>query len=610
MKSAEEIVELWRLRRTACGPSFERMEAVKRLVNGDVVIPLWDLDRHAMSNTANLLSQGLDQMAMRVTSTMPRPFFPPLREGIEKEAKAARYRGFAIDRMWDANGMKRKLRRRARQLLGYGSAPVMLKPDWDLEQPRWYVRDRLDTFPCPRIDPDDLVPDDVIFCYVQPLRWLLANFGSIVLPDGMRNYGLHLGTAGPDAGFRILEYVDGYEIVLVAVGAEHQNNENSAQRLGAPFLELMRLPNRAEVPLVVMPERITIDAVTGQFDGMVGMYYTQARLTALNLLAVEKGIFADTYLVARPNENPEIVQLADGRKGQLGVVTGGQIDQLQLNPGYKTDTALAQLERQQRLEGGIPADFGGESGTNVRTGRRGEAILSAAIDFRVQEAQVLFEQSLLEEDRIAIAIDKAYWRSTTKSFFLPGRTAANMVTYTPGDLWVNDTHYVSYSATGTDINNLVIGLGQRLAVGTMSKESARQADPLIEDPDLEHDRVIAEAIEAATLTGLQQMAASPQSPFGPDDWQFLGQRIEVYGDTLYQAIERTQKRAQERQATEAPPGSPETQPGLSAPGTGQEQPQIQPTVPEERGSVGNLANLLSRLNRPAQLAQTIGTPTR
>ena len=41
---------------------------------------------------------------------------------------------------------------------------------------------------------------------------------------------------------------------------------------------------------------------------------------------------------------------------------------------------------------------------------------------------------------------------------------------------------------------------------------------------------------------------------------------------LAEAIEKVNKLAQERQATAAPVGSPETQPGLGAPGMGMEQP--------------------------------------
>lgn len=129
------------------------------------------------------------------------------------------------------------------------------------------------------------------------------------------------------------------------------------------------------MPLAVVANRITLDKPRGQFDGVMGMYYTRARLQALTEIAIERGIFPEEYLIARTGENPEILQVADGKAGQLGVVKGGDIQQLQLNPGYKTDTALDRLERQERLEGAIPAEFGGESASNIRTGRRGESVL-------------------------------------------------------------------------------------------------------------------------------------------------------------------------------------------------------------------------------------------
>jgi hypothetical protein len=42
--------------------------------------------------------------------------------------------------------------------------------------------------------------------------------------------------------------------------------------------------------------------------------------------------------------------------------------------------------------------------------------------------------------------------------------------------------------------------------------------------------------------------------------------------SLAEAIQAAQKRAQARQAAEAPQGSPETMPGLAMPGMGAEQP--------------------------------------
>jgi hypothetical protein len=314
------------------------------------------------------------------------------------------------------------------------------------------------------------------------------------------------------------------------------------------------------------------------------MYYTRARLQALTEIAIERGIFPDEYLVARPGENPEILQIADGKSGQLGVVKGGDIQTQQSNPGYKTDSALDRLERQERLEGAIPAEFGGESGTNIRTGRRGDSILAATVDFRVQEAQEIFSSSMIEEDKVAIAIEKNYWGNTAKSFFMPGM-GGGIKDYTPNKLWETDFHYVAYSAAGSDVNSLIVGLGQRLGTGLMSKESAREADPLISDPELEKDRLVAEGIEAALLSSIQTQAADPNGPYQPDDLAYIATQVQSNKMNLSQAIMAAQKRAQERQAAQVPAGSPEAQPGLSAPGMGMEAGVGGPAGPPQLGDL-------------------------
>ena len=79
MLSAEQIVELYNQRKKAAGPVREQMMRIRDLANGDIVLPLNELDRNARSSVANLFIQGLEQMSMRVASTMPSPFFPPIK---------------------------------------------------------------------------------------------------------------------------------------------------------------------------------------------------------------------------------------------------------------------------------------------------------------------------------------------------------------------------------------------------------------------------------------------------------------------------------------------------------------------------------------------------
>jgi hypothetical protein len=596
MRSVEEIVAMYRERYDAMGPVLQQMRQVRNLANGDIVVPLSELDKNARSSVANLLVQGLDQTSMRIASTMPSPYFPPMREGNDRSIKLARDRKRALLSIWDHNRMSQKMRRRARYLIGYSSSPVFIKPNFEKRVPEWHLRNPLDTFASPQNDLDNPVPENVIFAYTRTYGWLAANYGSQI--TGV----LRLSNPTYDTPVVILEYVCANEVVLIALGSDMKRDPNTGLTIpGSPAVELVRMPNRASVPLVVIPQRINLDQPRGQFDGVLGMYYTRARLQALTEIAIERGIFPDEYLVARPGENPEILQVADGKTGQLGVVKGGDIQQLQTNPGYKTDVALDRLERQERLEGAIPAEFGGESASNIRTGRRGENVLSATIDFRVQEAQEIFSSSIIEEDKIAIQLEKTYWGNNPKSFFIPG-LKGGITDYTPNKLWETDFHYVSYSASGSDVNSLIVGLGQRLGTGLMSKESAREADPLISDPELERDRIVAEAIESALLSSIQAQAADPNGPYQPDDLAYIAQQVQSNKMTLAEAIQAAQKRAQERQATPAPAGAPETMPGLAPPGMGAEQPSA-------GGGPGGLAALLGQLNQePSGAAAAPGTP--
>jgi hypothetical protein len=421
VQTVEQIVSLYNSRRESQGPVLKRMREIRDLANGDVVIPLSELDRNARTNVANLLVQGLDQTSMRIASTMPMPFFPPMKQGNADSQEMARLRKKIILSYWDQNKMGVKMRRRARHFLAYSSAPVILKPNFKNLQPTWSVRNPLDTYPAPAEDPDNFVPEDCIFTYTKPAQWLINNYGDKVIGK------LRMGKVRFDTKFTLLEYIDGEEIVVCAMGAENSASLTPIERAGIETVELERMPNRTGMPLTVIPQRISLDTPRGQYDGVLGMYFTRARLQALTEIAIERGIFPDEYLVARAGENPEIIQVADGKTGQLGVVKGGDIQQLQTNPGYKTDTALDRLERQERLEGAIPAEFGGESGSNIRTGRRGENVLSATVDFRVQEAQAVFEQALYEEDKIAIAIEKKLLGCTKE-----------IILHTRSSIWRND----------------------------------------------------------------------------------------------------------------------------------------------------------------------------
>ena len=261
-----------------------------------------------------------------------------------------------------------------------------------------------------------------------------------------------------------------------------------------------------------------------------------------------------------------------------------------MQPGYMTNPAIDRLERAQRLTAGIPQEFGGESTSNIRTGRRGDAVLSAVVDFTVQEAQKILARSLQEENRLALDMSKRYAGNRGRSFYVSTKNAKGRVNYVPNDNFESTDNVVSYSHPGADINNLVIGGGQRVGMGTMSKRSFMAIDPLVDDPEFEHDTVIGEQLEQALLASVQQQASQGVIP--PADLARIMDLVMHDKMELAGAVEKVQREAQERQAELVDAMAPEAQPGLAMPGMGaeaavavEEAPPAEPNLEELLGAL-------------------------
>jgi hypothetical protein len=412
-----------------------------------------------------------------------------------------------------------------------------------------------------------------------------------------------------DASVLLIEYIDDEYTHLVAAGyrtpdAYDVNIEMTGDVLKGITLE--QYPNMASMCPVVVPMRITLDTAAGQFDNMIGMYYQQAKLMALEVIAVEKGIFPDTYLVSRPGEVGRFLDGPhDGRTGLVNIIAGGDIRDIQSQPGYLTNPTIDRLERNQRVTAGIPAEFGGESSTGIRTGRRGEAVLSAVIDYPVAEAQETFAYSMEEENKIAIALAKAWDGSQARTIYVGTGNSNRPVTYIADETFETDEHVVSYPAMGSDLNSLIIGIGQRVGLGIMSKQTAATLDPYIDNPETEHDTIIAEGLEQALMAGLQQQAASGSLPplvlakimrLVADDRMELA---EALNKVTEDAIKEQESKAEQAQAAMSP--DEQMSPEMAASGAAVQAmagPQAMPAVAGPNPSQQNLMGLLSTLRRP------------
>jgi hypothetical protein len=584
VKTVEEIVAIYSARSQASDGTKARMRDLRDYYNGDVIVPLPELNSDEQSAVANLLAQGLDQTAMRIASTRPDIHCPPTDPSKKRSRDNANIRRKAIFGWWENSRMDLQLAKRARHLIGYSTTITQLRFNPKTGCPEWHLRDPLTAYPATLLGVDDMRPRDVIFAYERPLGYLRAMY-----PDVAAVFQSDSG-AGEDQPIEMIEYISDEEQVLIAMRGPVKTGVFSTSSYSDEniVVELERAPNILGECPVVCAERISLDDAQGQFDGILGMYQMQARLMALEVIAVQKGVFPDTWLIGRQGETPQIVNPADGLTGEVGVVRGGDLRDMQMQPGYMTNPAIDRLERAQRLTAGIPPEFGGESSTNIRTGRRGDAVLSAVVDFPVQESQRIMARSLQEENKLAVDISKAYAGRKGKSFYVTTKNAKGRVDYTPNDNFDSTDNVVSYSQAGADINNLVIGGGQRVGMGTMSKRSFMAIDPLVEDPEFEHDSVISEQLEQALLLSIQQQASEGVIP--PADLARIMDLVANDQMELAGAVDKVQKEAQERQATMVEATAPEAQPGLAIPGMGAEA--MAGAVAEEEVDLGQLLGAL------------------
>jgi hypothetical protein len=592
-EAATQILTLFRERQQERSGIFRRMSEIRDHYNGDVIVPLPELDELEKPAIPNLIAQGIDQFAMQVASVIPDVQYPSLRPGMKEHDNRAEARRDANKGWWDMNRMGTKIRRRARHLTAYDMSavsisPVSIDPNDKREIPHWRVRNPLSTYPAPLVDPDSFEPMDCIFVDRRPLGWLKENYPQ------QANI-LYRGTKSDHDLFEILEYVDSYETVWVAIGAEKPKTDGWSVDQGkghATHIVLDRIPNRIEMCPVVVAGRITLDRLAGQFDQMIGMYQREAKLDALNTIAVFRNVFPDEWVVSTANgTSPKIVQEADGKMGIRGIVNNGQLQTIHPTPGQEGFMLIDRLERNQRVAGKIPAEFGGESPSNVRTGRRGADVVSNTVDMSIQEYQEIFENSLEAENLRAVRTQKMHFGKKPSMFFFGMDGKIARPDYTPNDIFDVEISKVVYPMPGTDASSLTVAIGQKVGMGTMSTHTAMILDPTIENPIKELERIEIEGLRKSLMTSLEQQAVQGQLDANTMSRiikkRISGLNIEDAVSKVHEEMQQEQQEQQQQMAQQQQP-SPDMQPGMAA---GPENPPMampQQGAPDIRAALAGL----------------------
>lgn len=601
MIDPRDVVQLFETRRRAQGAHIARMLDVQRMYDGDIMVPLPELDENERPSVANLLMQGVNQLGMRAGGVLPDVTFAPTKDGDDAAMQHARDQRRAVLGWWDMNGKAKKEARRSRFLVAYGSGPTMIKPvgsgsyDAGRKMPRWHVLNPLATYPAPNDDKDCIEPRDIIVQRHITLGWLQQRY-PLQAARLYKGPSDRTGNHPADTKFDLLEYNDAEETVLVVVGQHPPHNSYQDFNDGSTSCELLeRAPNLAEMCLGVCPGQVTISRLMGNFDQIIGMFMAQAKMTAYENIAIQRSIFPQLWVVSHPNapQAARIIRVANGKQGIIGEIEGGTIMPVRPEASQMATQAIDRYEEAMRVQASIPSEWGGQAGVNIRTAKRGDQVMSSATDPTLAELQTILAEATEAEIVRAIAVEKGWYGRRQISFYQSRSGKAMGDTFMPNKLFDTDYAWVKFSMPGIDAQGIPIELGQRTQTGAMSMDTSRRMDPMIEDPEHEKAMVELEGLRSAAIKGLE--AGIQNGTIDAHEIALIARLRRSGKGEIEDAITDAHEQLQKEQAAlqGAAPGSPPTQPGLA--------PAPSPGAPPQQGQgPPPLDQLLGALRGPTQ----------
>lgn len=594
--SFDDASEVLTLRQAEDSLIKRSMIAIRERYNGDWVLPLTEVEDEPTVDPPipALIAETIDNTAMRSASTRPQVTVPALDPSNSASVKRADNTRGAYYATWYESKMGLLIRRASRHLVGYGTNVMGVLPCFEganFSHAKVEIRDPLTAYPDDTAPEEIRLPTNIGFIYPRSPDWIRTYYPEA--RDYVDNWHSDL--------WDLFEWVDDENVYIGILGPRHTWGQGYAEARGytsgaGPY-KLRSWPNRAGVVPYVCPGRVTLDRIAGQMTKMVGLVDMMAKLMALEIVAAEKGVFADRYILSKGQD--EIVLLSgpdwkDGRTGEINMIKGADaVGELAHNLNPMTFQTIDRMERAIRMSTGQPSIFGGELTGNIRSG---QTILQAgayAVDPRVQEVQEMLEYELSEVNRAINAVLVGYAPGKKFTVFSGWPSERGYVEFTPSKDF--DTHHnvVSYAFTGMDVSQISVALAQALQTKLIDRRTAQRKHPLVDNPDQAEKAIVEEALTDSILASF--LARAQAGTLAEIDIAACLKNYQQSGDIVKSVISADEA-ARKRQAemVEAPPGggaAPESMPGLSPALTAGAESQQAPGAPAGPDIMGLLAAL-------------------
>ena len=361
----------------------------------------------------NLMASGLEHLAQKIGR------IPNLKVEVpnNKDSERARIKAEKIARIVTAYDEVQRLDLQmpqvGRWLPGYGYAVWVIREKKDANGTPYPVAELRDPYNCfPGYFGADQQPKDLSIVRRVPkyaLSQVYPDFKDKIMKEGI-NEGLSIGsgTASP--------YTDSYSGSWANSNgqgdlvAEYYNKDGTYVFHMSSGTILDFVPNPLQSgPAFVVAKKYSFDQLQGQYDQIIGLMASMAKMNVMSIIAMEDAVFTETNITGE-------LESGQYKKGRFAVnyfSPGSQISKPASNIPYQIFQQIDRIERQLRVGASYPATDDSQSPVAFATGR-GLEELGASMSLMIREYHTVMADAIEQTDAKRLEWDSVMYGGKPK----------------------------------------------------------------------------------------------------------------------------------------------------------------------------------------------------
>ena len=363
----------------------------------------------------NLMMSGLEHLSQKIGR------IPNLKVDVpnNKDSDRARAKADKIARIVtsydDTQKLDLQMPQVGRWLPGYGFAVWVIREKMGADGIPYPCAELRDPYNCfPGYFGADQQPKEMAIVRRVPKESLARVYPKfaekIMAKDGYETNTLGIGNAYASA------YTDSYngswansngEGDLVA---EYYNEEGTYifHMTSATILDF--IPNPLDSgPAFVIAKKFAFDRMQGQYDQIIGLMASMAKINVMSIIAMEDAVFTETNISGE-------IESGQYRKGRFAVnylAPGTQVSKPASNVPYQIFQQIDRIERQLRVGGSYPVSDDSQSPLSFATGR-GLEELGASMSLMIREYHTVMADAIEMIDAKRLEWDEKMYGGNSK----------------------------------------------------------------------------------------------------------------------------------------------------------------------------------------------------